>query len=89
MANTSKSPSNQDGMTAIKLAFNDVDGTLSTGGFLTGKVGHKIELAISTTTVADDTETFTYKDNGTTLYAIKIIYTDGSRSTMLSSERIS
>ena len=88
MANTSKSPSNQDGLTAIKLAFNEVDATISTGGFLVGKVGHKIELAISTTTSSDDTETFTFKDGSNTLYAIQIIYTDDTRNIMLSAERI-
>jgi len=58
-------------------------------GFLTGKVGAKVEAVYSTTTIAGDTATFTYKDNGTTLYAIRVIYTDGSRNDILSAERIS
>ncbi len=86
---TSKSPSIQDGLSVLRHAFNEVDATISVNSFLVGKVGHKIELALSTTTITDDTETFTYKDGSNTLYAIKIIYTDGNRDTMLSAERIS
>jgi hypothetical protein len=87
MANTTKTKSQVDGNQALQKAYNDVDATLGVNGFVVGKVGHKIELAISTTNVANDTETYTFSDNGTTLYVITVIYTDGGRDTLLSVER--
>jgi hypothetical protein len=87
MANTTKSLSKRDGQQVLQSAFNDVDGTLSTGGFLTGKVGHKVELVISTTSVANDTETYTFSDSANQLYVLTLIYTDGDRCTLLSAER--
>ena len=89
MAHTTKEISDKDANQAIRSVFNDVDKTLSTNGFLVGKVGHKVVNAISTTTIADDTETYTFTDDGTQLYQIRIIYTDGTRETLLSAERIS
>ncbi len=84
---TSKPSSDQDFGGAIKAAYNDVDKTISTNGFLVGKVGHKVALAISTTTIANDTETYTFSDSGTTLYVLTIIYTDSNRTTLVSAER--
>lgn len=89
MANTSKTMSKLDEGQVVKSAFNEVDKSITTNGFLVGKVGHKVELAISTTNVANDTETYTFSDNGTTLYSLEIIYTTGTRDVMLSAERIS
>lgn len=89
MSETNKPLSNRDFAQTLKGAFNDVDKSLTTSGFLTGRVGHKIELAISTTSVANDTETYSFSDNGNSLYSIQIVYTDGTRETMLSAERIS
>lgn len=86
---TQKSQSHLDGDQVLKSAFNKEDSSLSTSTFLTAKPGRKIEQLISTTTITDDTETFTYSENGTTLYVMRIIYTDGSRETFLSAERIS
>lgn len=89
MSITGKRPSAQDGNQALQGAFNDVDSSLTVNGFLVGKIGHKVDMALSTTTITNDTETYTFSDSGTTLYAIKVIYTDGSRVTMISAERIS
>lgn len=86
---TLKPPSDLDSTQNIQRSYNDVNATLSVDGFLTGLVGRKVVLDISTTTVSNDTETYTFSENGTNLYAIKIIYTDGSRQTMISAERIS
>ena len=61
--------------------------SLSINGYVTAKVGRKIELALSTTTVADDTEIYTYLEDGNTVMVLTVIYTDGSRSTLLSVER--
>lgn len=87
MANTTKPKSPVDGNQALQKSFNVESSTLGVDGFISGKVGHKVSLAISTTTIADDTETYTFEDSGVTLFVITIIYTDGSRETMLSAER--
>lgn len=89
MSNRSAKPmSQQDPGETQQYAFNDVDDTVGVNGFLVGLVGRKIVLTISTTTIANDTETYAFSENGTALYSLKIIYTDGTRSTMLSAERI-
>ena len=89
MSNSSKSITKRDANDVLKYAFNEEGRTLAIDGFLAGKVGHKITLALSTTSVSDDTETYTFSDNGTDLFALKIIYTDGTRQVMSSAERIS
>lgn len=87
MSDTLKPPSDLDFSQNIQRSYNDVNGTLSVDGFLTGLVGRKVVLAISTTTIPNDTETYTFSENSVQLYVIKIIYTDGTRATMLSAER--
>lgn len=88
MSETSKRLSNRDSNQTLQASFNDVDKSITTTGFLTGKVGHKITQTISTTNVANDTATFEYLDDGNSLYSVKVIYTDGTRSDILSAERI-
>lgn len=86
----SKNPSTRrDGMQAIQQSHNDVDSSLQVSGFLTSKIGAKVELAISTTSVANDTETYTFFDGDTQLYQIQVIYTSAAKSQMISAERIS
>lgn len=85
---TVKAPSDLDSTQNIQRSYNDVNATLSVDGFLTGLVGRKVVLTISTTTIANDTETYAFSENGVALYSIKIIYTDGTRATMISAERI-
>ena len=87
MSITTKQPTKLDYEQSIQEAYNDVNATLSVDGFLTGKVGHKVSLALAMTTIPDDTEIYTFEDNGTILYQITIIYTDNSRSLMVSAER--
>lgn len=73
----------------LRGAYNQVDGTISTNGFLVGKVNHKITAALSTTTVSNDTVTFTFFDGSTQLYAYKIIYPTTQTLPFTSAERIS
>lgn len=40
---TSKQMSEKDGMQVLRQSFNDNDATISTSGFLDGKVGHRIK----------------------------------------------
>ena len=89
MAKTSKSLSELDANQVLQAAHNDVDATIGVSGFVNGKVGRKVAMAISTTSIANDTETYTFSESGTTLYAIKVIYTTGDRDVFLSAERIS
>ena len=88
---TLKPASDLDSTQNIQRSYNDVNGTLTVDGFLTGLVGRRIDLAISTTTVSNDTETYTFSEQfgGLVLYVYKIVYTDGARTTMLYAERIS
>jgi hypothetical protein len=87
MANSQKRPSQQDSNQVMQGAFNDVDASLSTNGFLVGKVGRKVDVTIATTNVADDTEQYEFSEDGVSLYTIECIYTDGTRETLLSAER--
>ncbi len=89
MSETTKTSTTRDYQQTLKKSYNDVDSTLSVNGFLVGKVGRKIAQVISTTTVDNDTATFTFSEDGTTLYVYKIIYTTSAQTVLLSAERIS
>lgn len=88
MADTTKRLSERDYAQALQSSYNQMNATLSVDGFIVGKIGHKVTLAISTTSAVDDTETYSFFDSTTLLYQIKIIYTDGTRNLLLSAERI-
>lgn len=88
MAKTSKNASSLDYEQAIQGAFNDVDYSVTTAGFLTGKIGRKIVQTIGTTSVVGDTADFSYYEGATLLYTIRVIYTDDTQTVMVSSERI-
>lgn len=80
---TIKEPNGLDGAQTLKESYNQVNATLSVDGFLTGLVGRRVDLAISTTTITNDTETYTFSELGVTLYVYMVVYTDGTRATML------
>lgn len=81
--------SERDANQTLQSAYNDVDATISTNGFLVGKVGNEVTLTVSTTTVAGDTYTYTFFDNAIQLYQIQVIYTDSTQAQMISAKRIS
>jgi len=87
MSDSLKQMSDRDAAQVQRFVFNDSDKSLTTNGFLVGMVGRKITQVISTTTVANDTATFTFIENGTTLFQYTLIFTDGTQSVMLSAER--
>lgn len=87
MNSTSKPTSTSSHENVLRSVHNADTATLSVGGFVAGKVGHKIEQAIATTTIADDTVVLTYKDGAVTLMVLTVIYTDGTRAELLSVER--
>lgn len=80
---TTKPASNLSQENILRASANFEDGSLTTTGFLTGKVGRRVEMA----TVGADTEVYTFLEDGIQLYEITIVYTDGTKETMLSSER--
>lgn len=86
---TEKVMTQKDADQAIRHSFIDDNGTLSVDGFLSGKVGRRVDLAISTTTVSGDTATFSFSENGNPILAIQIVYTDGTQTQMLYAVRIS
>lgn len=86
---TSKPSSDVDASQTLQGAFNDVDKTITINSFLVGLVGREITLVIQTTNVANDTELYTFLESGTQLYQFQIIYTDGTRTTLMSATRIS
>lgn len=88
MSNTLKPVTQFDYQQTLKRSFNDVDHSMTSSGFLVGKVGRKVTQLISTTTVSNDTVDFSYYEDGVLLYTLRIIYTDGSQNTLLSAERI-
>lgn len=90
MANsTSKQTSNASNENVLRSAHNEVDASITTNGFLVGKVGHKVTAVVSTTNLANDTITFTFFDDATQLYQLKIVYPTAQTIPFVSAERIS
>lgn len=84
MANRSTKPlSQQDPQETLQYAFNDSDGSHNINGFLVAVVGRRIDLTISSTNISNDTETYAFSENSIALYTLQVVYTDGTRTTML------
>lgn len=82
MANTKKPMSLLDANLTERSAFNEVDASFTNSGFLTGKIGRKIEVSGS-----GATEIYTFIEDGVTLYVLTLTYTDSSKENLLSAER--
>lgn len=89
MGVTSKKLSDRDANQTLQAASIQEDDTLMVNGFLVGKVGRRVDVSISTTTVSNDTQTFAFSENGTALYALQLIFTDATQQSLLSATRIS
>lgn len=90
MANsTSKQASNLSNENVLRSAHNEVDASITTNGFLVGKVGHKVTAALSTTSIANDTITYTFFDGTVQLYQIRVVYPAAQTLPLVSAERIS
>lgn len=87
MSDTSKIMSGRDAEQTLRSSYNNVNATLGVDGFIVGKVGRKVVVAITTTTIASDTEVYTFSESGTQLYVITLVYTDGTRNQLISAER--
>lgn len=79
---TDKLLSNRDGFQTLQASFNEEDFSLTTAGFLVGKVGRRIEVG-----GAGAVEIYTFIEDGDTLYELTLTYTDASKTTLLSAER--
>jgi hypothetical protein len=87
MAKSEKLLSDRDYQQTLRLSFNDIDDSLTTNGFLIAKVGRKVLVDVSGGNVA--IYTFQEQQNGVyvNLYQYTIIYTDITRTQMISAER--
>lgn len=84
MGTTSKKETAYNTGNVLSSVYNPTDKSLTTATFLTAKVGYKIEK----TNVDAVTEDFSYYDESTLLYTIRITYTDASKGDLLRAERI-
>jgi len=85
MANvTSKSPTNLSSENTLRGAFHDVDASITTNGFLVGKVGHKITRSVVSATVDD----YSFYDGTTLLYTLRITYDNAAHDNVNEAERI-
>lgn len=82
--NISKKPySDLDASQTEQAAFNDNTFSKLVDGYLSAIVGRRIDIAITTTTIANDTEVYTFSENSVQLMVLTLVYTDGSRAQLL------
>jgi hypothetical protein len=82
MSDTTKTMSQRDADQTLKSAFNDIDCSYTNSGFLTAKLGRKIEIG-----GASNVETYTFIENGVTLYVLTLTYSSPTKETLVSAER--
>ena len=71
----------------LRSAHVDETASLSINGYVSAKVGRRIELSLTTTNVLNDTEVYTYLEDGVQIMVLEVVYTDTSRETLVSVER--
>jgi len=84
---TTKKLGTSDADQVLKRAYNPDDASLTINGWIAGQVGNSITQTITTTNVANDTAIFSFKENGTQIYQLTIVYTDATQGTMISATR--
>lgn len=80
---TKKPLSDVDASQTQQSAFNDNTFSHLVDGFLSAIVGRRIDVAISSVNVSNDTETYSFSENSIPLLTLQVTYTDGTRSTLL------
>lgn len=80
---TTKQTSNMSEENVLRQIHNEIDGTISTNGFLVGKVGHKVTRTVISPTVDD----YSFFDVATLLYTIRITYNNASHDEINIAER--
>lgn len=92
MANeTTKPLSYRDANQTLQGAFNDVDKSLTSAGFLVGKIGHKVTRTDTSGGFLTGSQTgddYTFYDSSLLLYTLRIIFTDSSKTIIVSAERV-
>ena len=83
MANTTKLLNEHDQTQIIQKVFNPEEGTLAVGGFVSGKLGHKVVRAISSATV----DTYSYFDGAVLLYVLTVTFDDAAHTNVNQVER--
>ena len=71
----------------LRSAHVDETASLSINGYVSAKVGRRIELSLATTNVLNDTEVYTYLEDGVQIMVLEVVYTDAGRETLVSVER--
>lgn len=84
---TKKPYSDLDNSQTEQAGFNDNTFAKLVDGYLSALVGRRIDIAITTTTITNDTEVYTFSENGTQLLVLTLVYTDGSRTQLLYAAR--
>ncbi len=84
MSDSTKVPSEFDQTQIIQRVYNKEEKTLAVGGFVAGKLGHKIERTAVSATIDD----FEYYDGATLLYTIRVTYDNASHDNVDVVERI-
>jgi hypothetical protein len=84
MSETSKQATNAGMGNVMSSIYNPEDKSITTAGFLVGKVGHKIQY----NSVTSSSERYDYYDGANLLYSILITYTDSTKSQLSSAERV-
>lgn len=83
MSHTTKPLSERDHQQTLRSSYNDVDASLQVSGFLTGKVGHRVEVVNFSATVDD----ISFYDNAVLLYTLRITYNNSDHDALVSAER--
>ena len=84
MSETTKPLSDRDYAQTLRGAFNDSDKSFTVNSFIVGKIGHKV-VRTNYLTTGDD---FSFYDNASLLYTIRINYTDTTKTVLDYIERI-
>lgn len=74
--------SKEDAANATRYSYNDHEGSITVNGFIVSAVGRKVVIG-----AVGAVETYTFSENGVTLYVLTLTYTDASKTTLVSAER--
>jgi hypothetical protein len=84
MANLVKERTKLDHQQVQEFSFNDVDKSVTVAGFISSKVGNKIER----TPVSSSIDDYSYFDGTNLLYTLRVTYSSSSKDQVNSVERI-
>lgn len=84
MADTTKPLSEYDADQVLQKIYNKEDASITTNGFLVGKIGHKVVRTAQSGTVDD----YSFYDGSTLLYTLRITYNNTDHDEINEAERI-